>query len=159
MPLVEQFLPVLARLPGALSRESSGLGRVHGEIGVAQDLVGVKALAIRPPDTGARRDMEVEAANVEGLVEGGHGPPGEAGGVLPSVEALDEEHELVASQPGDGVGAPGAAPQSVGDGDQEAIALVVAEAVVSAKGLRSGTVMGRRTVMVVPAPGRESKPM
>ena len=107
-----------------------GLGRVHGEVGVAEQLVGrgVRAAPDRDADAGPRVDLAPfdQHRFVQGVEDAlGHL---DDGGRIRSV--LQQDGELVATEPRRGVARAQATAQPVGDGTQQLVAGTVAEAVV-----------------------------
>jgi hypothetical protein len=74
------------------------LGRVHRDVGVAQQVLDehVLALADRQPD--ARQHLELLAGDVEALAHRGHEPVGDLDGLAALGDALDEDAELVAAR-------------------------------------------------------------
>ena len=114
----------------AVAALALALGPVHRGVGVAQELVGVVAVRAREGDSGARVDEDLLARDEErrlervdealrGLARGGR-----------CREALEQDRELVAAEPGRGVGAAEHRLQPGRDVDEQPVADGVAEAVV-----------------------------
>ena len=74
-----------------------GLGRVHGGVGVAQDVLGAVVVGAGPGDPHADRQRQAQPGHVEGPAEGAAHDLGPLGGT----ERIDDEDELVAAQPGE----------------------------------------------------------
>ena len=120
-----------ARLEHLEARAAVGLRPVHGDVGVAQESLGGGALvapAERDPDAGAHEDLLV--LDPERPAERLDDPLGDEGGVRAHPDVLEQHGELVAADARDGVDAPEAAAEALGDLDQELIAVVVPEVVV-----------------------------
>ncbi len=104
------------------------LGHVHRGVGVPQeDTGGLAPLGEAHTDAGA--DPARLAARAHGHLQRGHDPVGDVED-LPFGGVHDDQGELVATEPGDGVGAAADRPQPAGDLHQQLIADGVAEAVV-----------------------------
>ena len=107
-----------------------GLGRVHGEVGVAQQLLRRRGGPAAGGDADAGAGVDLPAVDHDRRVEGvedalGHLDDGSGvGGVL------EEDGELVAAEASGRVARAEAAPQAVGDGTEQLVAGAVAEAVV-----------------------------
>ena len=117
---VEQLVAVLA----------PGLGRVHGHVGVAEQLLGL--VGAGPPGGHAQAGLDRDGAAVEAerLVQGVEHPAGDRRRRLGVGDPLQQHRELVAAQAGRGVGRAQAALEPPGGRDQQLVAGGVAEAVV-----------------------------
>ena len=108
---VEQRVAVLA----------GGLGRVQGQLRVAQEVVGGRVSA--EGDADARRQEEVwtEVVELEGLVQSLDHASGERVEPRPAGCCLDQQHELVSAQTTDRVAGPHHVLEPFGDDLQELI--------------------------------------
>lgn len=105
------------------------LGRVHGQVGVTQQRLGLVARpGEREPD--ARPYGQLAPAQAERVEEGVTDTLGRALRLLDPGDVLEQHRELVATEPRDRVARAGAGAQALGDGDQQLIACRVAEGVV-----------------------------
>ena len=112
-----------------LHRPLRGLRAVQGDVGAAQQVVGVAAVLGVVGEADARAHVEHHAVEHEGVVERAHEPLGQPLAVLQR-EAGEEDGELVAAEAGERVvGAQGAA-EPAADLLQEPVAVGVAEGVV-----------------------------
>lgn len=112
--------------PSLLAR---GLGRVEGEVGVAEEFLGMGAVEDgRDADAGRHGDRSV--GEVEGLAQGVHDLGRQGLGVAGFARSLDEDGELVAAEPRRGVGEPQDRGETAGDGDEELVADGVPHGVV-----------------------------
>ena len=102
---------------------------VHGEVGVAQQLVGPGAGRVEG-DADARSDEHLFADDGERPAQGADDALGDRGRAVLVLEVLEEHGELVAAHAGRGVALAQAALQTGGDRHQELVADRVAEAVV-----------------------------
>ena len=101
----------------------------HRGVGPAQQPVGVVGLQRIPGLPDADREPQTMLADEERFAERGDDPARHAFDVR--VTSVGEQNgELVAAEPGDDVGRPGAVRETLGDGDQERVAGLVAELVV-----------------------------
>ncbi len=107
-----------------------GLGAVHRDVGVAQDLlgVGVAGRAVGDTDRGGHQDIvpvdrEVHAQDFLDAV-------GHVDGAAGVVHPVDQDRELVAAQPRHGVAGAEKVLEPAGDAHQQLVADRVAEAVV-----------------------------
>ena len=108
---------------------AGALGGVHGGVGVAEHLA--HALARRGGgDADAGGDEHLVAAQHEGLRHGAGEPLDQGLLFLGSGGILDQDGELVAAEPGDGVGGTGAGAEALGGQHQQLVALAVTKAVV-----------------------------
>jgi hypothetical protein len=105
------------------------LGGVHRDVGATQQLVSVTAVGGPDRDPDARAGDDLTIAKVERRDQGLKDARGGLRGFV-RIGLLDDDRELVAAQPSDGVAGPGRGPQPVADGDQQAVALSVAQPVV-----------------------------
>ena len=117
---------VVVELVAALRRR---LGRVHGGVGVSQERVGVGA-GLGDHDAEAGADPLVAVARRERLAEGGDDPLGDGDRVTFSRDALEDERELVAAEPRNGVARAHRLVQPGRDRHQQLVAGGVAEGVV-----------------------------
>ena len=104
------------------------LGGVHGEVGVLQRPRARLVLATGQAQ--ARADAQVAPGHGERHLEGGEHPLREQRALGDGRIALDEDGELVTTDPGDGVPEADARAQSLADRGEQAVPGVVAEAVV-----------------------------
>jgi hypothetical protein len=116
----------LEHLVGALA---AALGRVHGDVGVAQQLDVVRGGVLVVGDADAGADGDLPADHRVRRRQGGQHPFGE-GADGRQVDALDQDRELVVAEAPDGVGPAKAAAQPGGDLLQQPVAGAVAHAVV-----------------------------
>ena len=108
-----------------------GLGPAHGDVRGPHQL-GRVGTGHRPlDDAGAGRDRQGVVPDQDRCAEHRQGPVGDLDRVVEAGGAGDQERELVAVQPGDQVpGVGGQLAEPPGDGDQQPVADLVAEAVV-----------------------------
>ena len=118
--LVEDLQPRLALL----------LGLVHGGVGVADQVVGADRVALGQRDAEAGADEAVLALELERLADRGGEPVGDAADVVEVLDALEQDHELVAAEAGDHVVGAQLVGEALGDGDQQLVTGAVAERVV-----------------------------
>ncbi len=106
---------------------AGGLGRVHGGVGVAQQLVGAVVVegAARDPD--ADRGRQLLALDAERRLERLGQALGDGRRVA---SVLEQDRELVAAEAGARVAVPQAGADAVGDLQQQLVARLVPEAVV-----------------------------
>ena len=105
-----------------------GLGGIHGDVGVAQQLArGVAVAANCDADAGA--DVHLLAEHPERRAEGAANPLGDSGRGR-DVGVLEENRKLVAAQPRGSVLRPQGRPDPMRRLDQDMISRRVAEAVV-----------------------------
>ena len=105
------------------------LGRVHGQVRVAQQLVDAGARgAVGDPD--ARRRADLRGRQRHGCLEHPEDALGDAGGVVGPGQLVDEDGELVAAQAGGGVAGTEARDDPLAHRDQQRVARGVPEAVV-----------------------------
>jgi hypothetical protein len=106
------------------------LGRVHGEVGVADQVGGAQvAVPRRAGDADAGTDADDVAAELEGPLEGGPQPFGQRLG-LGRRAAARQDDELVATEPADGVALADRRGQPGGHLAEQVVAGVVAQGVV-----------------------------
>jgi hypothetical protein len=140
----------LEHLVGALA---AALGRVHGDVGVAQELGLVEGVALVEGDADAGPDGDLAADQWEGRGQGGDDPLGEeAGGG--QVGVLGQDRELVPAQAADGVVLAQAAPQPGRDLAQQPVAGAVAEAVVDHLEVVKVDEQDGQAALVPPGPGQ-----
>ena len=106
------------------------LGPVHGQVGVAQQLVGAVDVALHPGDAHAAPDVQLAPVDLERLAQPFQHPVGHLDDVDVVAGVLDQHGELVAAEPGHGVAGPHAGVQALGHLDEQPVAGGVAEAVV-----------------------------
>ena len=105
------------------------LGGVHGEVGVAQELI-ARCTEAPVGDTDAGPDVQIRSGDRERLVERVEQLLGDHFCVVLVRHVFDEDRELVAAHPGGGIGGTKASPESVRDGDQQHVTGGVPETVV-----------------------------
>ena len=103
---------------------------VHGEVGLAQQLVDVRVAGLADRQADAQRHFDVLAVHRERLVERGHDPLGGLDGLVRAADRLEQHAELVAAEPGRRVGGAQARAQAARDVDEELVADGVPELVV-----------------------------
>ena len=113
-----------------VARLAARLRLVHRGVGVAHDLVGVEVLREPDRDADAGRREDLAAADRERRAQRLLDAEGDHVGLLLLDEAVQQDRELVAAQPGQRVALPQAAFEAAGDRDQQLVADEVAEAVV-----------------------------
>ena len=106
------------------------LGRVHRDVGVAQQLLGVGAVPRGQHDADAGLDVEDDAVDVEGLVQGLAEPLGDGLRLADAVHERQQDGELVAAEARDGVAVAQDRLQPRGDLAEQLVAVGVAEGVV-----------------------------
>ena len=106
------------------------LGPVHGQVGVAQQLVGAVDVAVHPGDAHAAPDVQLAPVDLERLAQPFQHPVGHLDDVDVVAGVLDQHGELVAAEPGHGVAGPHAGVQALGHLDEQPVPGGVAEAVV-----------------------------
>ena len=111
------------------ARLAGGLRPVHRGVRLAQQHVR-GGLVAAERDADADADADAGVAQQHRLGDGLHHPTGHVLRLVEVGEVLEQHRELVATQPGDGIGAPHAATQAVGDGEQHVVAPNMAELVV-----------------------------
>ena len=121
---------VHARVEELVAGLAPGLGVVHGEVGVAEDLLGRRAARGGEGDADAHRDEQLALLEEERPLQLGAEPLGHRGDRARVLHVLEEHGELVAAEPGDGVLRPQADGQPLAESDEELIARAVSEAVV-----------------------------
>ena len=114
---------LVAALPGRL-------GRVHGHVGVSQQLVGRLAVERRERDPDAHVREHLLAADEEGRTQDGEGPLGDLDRHLGVRAFVEQDGELVATQAGHRVARPHTRAQPLADLPEKAVTGAVAEAVV-----------------------------
>ena len=103
---------------------------VHGEVGVAEDLLGRRAARDGEGDADAHRDEQLALLEEERPLQLGAEALGHRGDRARVLHVLEEDGELVAAEPGDGVLRPQADGQPLAEADEQLIARAVSEAVV-----------------------------
>ena len=106
------------------------LGRIHGEVGVAQQLVGGDAGARRDRDSDARAHRRRLIVQQEGLAQQVEHAPGRPPHLVGAADVLEQDRELVPAQPRGRVAGPQAAAQPPGDARQQLVAGGVPQGVV-----------------------------
>jgi hypothetical protein len=104
------------------------LGRVHGRVGVAEQAVELLTL-VPQGDPGAGLGQDLTAVHHDWVADPCKDPAGHGLG-LGLVGGREDDRELVATDPGRGVGRSKAGPQPVGHLDQNVVAGGVAQVVV-----------------------------
>ena len=132
---VEQQHPLERALAHLRREEAVGvlallLGSVHGEVGVAQQRVGVGAVLGVDADAGARAERHVVVVGAAGPRQAVEQPARDERRVVGARQVLHQYRELVAADAGHQVGAAGAGPQPLGHRLQHDVACGVAQAVV-----------------------------
>jgi hypothetical protein len=108
-----------------------GLRPVQRDVGGLDDVGRAASGDLPLDDADARRHGKVVAADLHGRVEGAEHRVRHGDGLLGAGGALQQDHELVAAHARDQVAGAGDAPvEAVGDGHEQLVADVVAEAVV-----------------------------
>ena len=105
-------------------------GRVHGDVGALQQLVGVGGVVGIQGHADAGFHVQAQPLECERLLEGGLQLVGDGHGTLAGGDLGQQHGELVAAEPGDGVDLAQRAAQPLADLNQELVAVVVAEGVV-----------------------------
>ena len=106
------------------------LGAVHGGIGVLQQGLDRLAIAGIDADAHAGGDIELMGAQPQRRGEGLDEAVGLEGGLLPGGQVFRQHHELIAAEPGEGVILAHDGLKTRGDGLQQVVAQVMAQAVV-----------------------------
>jgi hypothetical protein len=106
------------------------LGPVHGQVGVAQQVVGPLDVALHPGDAHAAAHVQLAPIDHERPGQPLQDALGHLGDVDVVAGVLDEHGELVAAEAGHGVAGPHARVEPLRDLDEEPVAGGVAEAVV-----------------------------
>ena len=122
--------PVHVAVEADVAALALGLGRVHGGVGVAEQVTGVLPAHRHGGDADAGPRVERAPAQAEGLGQRRQDALGGAHRLHLVVDVLEQHGELVAPQPADGVPRSQAAAQALADQDQELVADAVTEAVV-----------------------------
>ena len=117
---VEQLVAALA----------AALGAVHRGVGVAQDVLRALVAEGAPGDADADRGVDLLLAQRDRVAQLGEDPVGDADRVARVLHVRQEDPELVAGQARERVVGADALLQQLGEGDQQAVADRVAEAVV-----------------------------
>src|SRR5204862_5758696 len=100
------------------------LGGVHGDVGAADELVGRAAVTRMHGDSGAGPEREQVAAELDRLGDARQEARGDVDRLL-LAGAVQQDGELVASDPGDGVSRAQRVLEPAGDRDQELVAGIV----------------------------------
>ena len=94
------------RLEDAVAALAVALGHVHGDVGVAQQLLGIRGAVSRSreadADAGAREDLL--AVDLDRRLERAEDPLGRIGRLLRAGDTVEQDRELVAAEARDGVG-------------------------------------------------------
>ncbi len=106
------------------------LGAVHRGIGVAQQQLGRDVAPAGECDTDARADPDRTIRQLERELQGVQDALRGPTRLIRSVQVVDEDRELVASEPGDGVEIAKRGAEALRDRDEQCVAGEVAEAVV-----------------------------
>jgi hypothetical protein len=106
------------------------LGAVHRDVGVAQDLLRARAVAVADGDADAAGGEHLVAGEAERTLQLLEHALGVADRLSHVDEALEQESELVAAQARHRVDHPHRAPEPHREGDQQLVAEPVPEAVV-----------------------------
>ena len=106
------------------------LGRVHRDVGVAQQVLDDAVADLADRDADARLHVERLAGDLERLAHGGEHALGDLDRLRALADALEQDPELVAAEAGRGVAGAQAAAQALGDLDEQLVAGGVAERVV-----------------------------
>ena len=106
------------------------LRRVHGDVGVPEQLLAVGAVPRGQDDADAGLDVEDHAVDVERLVQGLAQPLGDGLGLADAVHRRQHDGELVATEAADGVRVAQDGPQPRADLAEQLVPVGVAEAVV-----------------------------
>ena len=124
--------PVVHRgLEQAVAALPLGLGDVHRGIGVADQLVGIGGVArLDDRDAEAGADDQVVVVELERTAERVEDPLGGLHRRLRVVDVLEQDRELVAAEPGGGVGRADACRDALSHLEQDPVADGVTEAVV-----------------------------
>ena len=121
----------LHRLPErGVAALAQGLRLVQGDVGRAQQLVGVVGRGLADGDADAGGDDDLVAIELERSTQALEQALGDALRGRQAGDVLDEDGELVAAQPSGGVTGAQDRPDPLGDADQQLIAGPVAEGVV-----------------------------
>src|SRR6266508_3653776 len=118
-----------ARVEDPKARSAVGLGLVHGHVGVTDQ---VERLGARPGDDDADAgvDLDVAAGHRDRRGQCLQQPLGGGERVGGAAGVLDQDDELVAAEPGDGVAGPYVGAQPLGDQGEQLVADLVSEGVV-----------------------------
>ena len=126
---VRAHLAVPLRIEDLVAVASLLLGGVHRLVGVAQQGVGIGVVERIEGDADAGGNDHRAASHGQGLRDRLQQADQRRFALL-HVLGAEQQHELVAAEPGHGVAAPQALAQAVGDLDQQAIARLVTKGVV-----------------------------
>ena len=127
-PIARGFVHALVE--ELVARLAPRLGVIHGEVGVAQDLLGGGAARDGQGDADAHRDEQLPLLEEEGPLQLGAEPLRHRGHGARVLDVLEQHRELVAAETGDRVLGPEADGQPLAEADEELIARAVTEAVV-----------------------------
>ena len=108
------------------ARLAARLGRVHRDVGVAQQVVGRVVLRSAGGDADAGAHVDFVAVDPERCAQRADDPLADGEGVF-DLAALEQDGEFVAAQAGRQVGRAQAAAQPVGDRRQQGVAGGMAE--------------------------------
>ena len=117
------------RLEDLVAALSPALRRVHGEIGVAKQLITVRTREVEC-DPDAHSDEHLAASDLQRTPERGQHAFGDVRRLALVGEVLEQHCELVAAQAGGGVLDPEALAETIRHRDQQLVARGVTEAVV-----------------------------
>ena len=109
---------------------AGGLGAVHGDVGVAHDLVGAAVAGGAVGDADGRGDEDLVAVDGEGHPEQFLDPLGDVNRARNVVDPIEKDRELVAADAGDGVAGSEVVFEALRDALEQLVAERVAEAVV-----------------------------
>jgi hypothetical protein len=106
---------VHARVVALESAVAGRLGPVHGQVGVAQQLIGPVDIGVHAGDSHAAPHVALAVVDEEGLAEVLQDPLGDRGQFEVVAGVLDEHGELIAAEAGNRVARPDAGRQALGD--------------------------------------------
>ena len=106
------------------------LGRVHGDVGVLEQRLGVLAVLGVERDPDARLDLDADVLELEALGDRRAHAGRRVERVLGAADVGEQDGELVAAEAGDRVARPQRRGQALADRAQQQVAVVVAERVV-----------------------------
>ena len=112
-----------------VARAALGLRAVHGDVGVAHDVLR-RAIGRDEGDADARRDVDLTAVDLERRRQRLVQPLGHDRGAVHVADVVEQQRELVAADARDGVARPQRRLQALRDRHQQAVADKVAERVV-----------------------------
>jgi hypothetical protein len=122
---------VLVALGGVhLDPGVSRLGLVHGHVGALQQRVGIDAMVGTEGDPDTARHRQFELLDGQRPGQGGPDQPADLHGGLPVGQGRCEHSELIAAEPGDGMGVGQPGPEPDGDLAEHQVPAGMAEGVV-----------------------------